>query len=58
MYYGRKKLYCAVGKEMPWEKMKMNLGMTVLSDIKRSAPPGHSVSFYVLLPGALWAPAV
>lgn len=25
-----KKLYCAVGEEMPWERMKMNSGMTVL----------------------------
>lgn len=36
----------------------MNSGMNVLWDIKRSALPGHSVSFCVLLPEALWAPAV
>lgn len=43
----QKKMYCVVAKEVPWERIKMNSGMTVLLNIKRPAPPGHSVSFFV-----------
>lgn len=32
--------------------------MTVLLNIKRPAPLGHSVSLYALLPGAFWTQAV